>query len=57
MQSTNQLTSHVFSDKKLTPLQAEMAQIQIGKNNKMLFHLITVLVEINVNKGTLRRSR
>ena len=41
MQSSNQLTSHVFYDKKLTPIKAEMPQSQIGKNNKMLFHLIT----------------
>ena len=38
MQSSNQLTSRVFSDRKFTPIQAEIAQCQIGKNNKMLFH-------------------
>ena len=39
MQGSNQLTSHVLSDRELTPIQAQMLESQIGKNNKMLFHL------------------
>ena len=44
MSSSNQLTSHIFNDQKLTPIQADMAQSQIGNNNNnndnnMLVHL------------------
>ena len=40
MSSSNQLSSHVFSDGKWIRIQVEMAQSQIGNNNNnMLVHL------------------
>ena len=47
MTSSNQLTSYVFSDRKLIPMQAEMVQSQISdNNNSMFFHLSPASIQV-----------
>ena len=38
MSSNNQLTTHVFRDRKLISIEAEMGQSRIGNNNKSEKH-------------------
>lgn len=47
MLSSNKLISYAFSDVKLIPIQAEVAQSQINNNNNnMLFHLLPLSIQV-----------
>ena len=57
MTSSNQLTSYVFSDRKLIPMQAEMAQSQISDNNNtMFFHLSPASIQVQSNNDKKQKS-
>ena len=57
MTSSNQLTSYVFSDRKLIPMQAEMAQSQISdNNNSMFFHLSPASIQVQSNNDKKQKS-
>ena len=57
MSSSNQLISYAFSDVKLIPIQAEMAQSQISHNNSnMLFRLPPASIKVQSNKDEKQKS-
>ena len=57
MSSSNQLRSYVFSDGKLIPIQAEMAQRQISNNdNNMLFHLPPASIQVQSNNDEKQKN-
>ena len=57
MSSSNQLRSYVFSNGKLIPIQAEMAQRQISNNdNNMLFYLLPASIQVQSNNDEKQKN-
>ena len=55
--SSSQLRSYVFSDGKLIPIRAEMAQRQISNNdNNMLFHLPSASIQVQLSNDEKQKN-